>query len=78
MKGGMVMIELMIFILIILIVLIFHLAKEDCQHIWKVFYTKEGSVWSCLKCGKKRIFKSKGAINEVKSFKNTKAKEPTK
>jgi len=30
-------------------------------HIWKATFTKEGSVWKCLKCGEtKKYFKKKG------------------
>jgi len=30
-----------------------------CVHIWRVQYSKDGNLWTCLKCGKKKFYKNK-------------------
>jgi len=37
-----------------------------CIHIWRVKFTKEGSLWRCMRCGKKKFYENNIKLKEVK------------
>jgi len=37
-----------------------------CIHIWRVKFTKEGSLWKCVRCGKKKFYENNIKLKEVK------------